>query len=99
MANERELLLKEAKATPLIELAKQVIYGSYTPGVHDVVLIERLEEKTIKYLPNDAMSMTRCKKCGAETSYHRAGLGCGCHISNLVYGYFLCDKFYSCKGE
>ncbi len=37
-------LLKSAHDKPLSELAKQVIQGVYTPGVEDVVLIERLEE-------------------------------------------------------
>ncbi len=37
-------LLKSAHDQPLSELAKQVLRGVYTPGVEDVVLIERLEE-------------------------------------------------------
>jgi len=40
--NERERMVKEANNQPLVELARQVVYGSYTPGVHDVVLMERL---------------------------------------------------------
>lgn len=34
-------LTAAAHALPLLDLAKQVVHGSFTPGVEDVVLLER----------------------------------------------------------
>lgn len=43
-AKTREDLLKQAEAMQLADLAKMVVNGSYTPGVHDVVLISACEK-------------------------------------------------------
>jgi len=40
----RDALLSQARQIPLPDLASQVISGSYTPGVHDVVLVEKCGE-------------------------------------------------------
>ncbi len=39
--NERQHLIKEVEAMPLGSLAKLVVRGSYVPGVHDSVLVNR----------------------------------------------------------
>ena len=44
MENELEFMKKEAEKMPLPELARIIIFGSYTPGIHDTILISRLEE-------------------------------------------------------
>ena len=56
----REELVKQANEMPLGDLAKQVVSGSYTDGIHNAVLIERcipitksndeLRALTIKFL-------------------------------------------------
>ena len=42
----RSELTAAAQAMPLLDLAKQVVHGSYTPGVEDVVLLERCGDKS-----------------------------------------------------
>ena len=37
-------LLDKVSTMPLADLAKQVISGSYTPGVHNRILLERCRE-------------------------------------------------------
>ncbi len=44
MENEIEFMKKEAEKMPLAKLARIVIFTSYTPGIHDTILIARLEE-------------------------------------------------------
>jgi len=42
--NERDEVIKQANELPLGDLAKQVVSGSYTDGVHNAVLIQRCIE-------------------------------------------------------
>ena len=42
--SEREIMLDEVREIDTETLARQVIGGSYTPGLHDVVLLERCKE-------------------------------------------------------
>jgi len=39
----RQELLAKANEMPLDELAEMVIRGSYTPSIHDSVLLERIK--------------------------------------------------------
>lgn len=39
----RQELVVQAYQLPLHELAKMVVRGSFTPGIHDSILIERCE--------------------------------------------------------
>ncbi len=40
-------LTAAAHALPLLDLARQVVHGSYTPGVEDVALLERLGDSAV----------------------------------------------------
>ena len=44
MSKLKEQAMKQAREMPLSELADQVAHGSATPGIHDVVLIDRCRE-------------------------------------------------------
>lgn len=41
---ERQRLTREAMAMNLGDLARKVLYHSFTPGVHDTVLFERYKK-------------------------------------------------------
>jgi hypothetical protein len=41
---ERDKLKAHASRMPLAELARLVLFGSYIPGVHDDVLLERCKQ-------------------------------------------------------
>jgi len=41
---KRAALLSQARQISLPDLARQIISGSYTPGIHDVVLVEKCGE-------------------------------------------------------
>jgi hypothetical protein len=40
---EREEALTEASKTPLVDLLRKIIFGDYTPGIEDEVLIARVK--------------------------------------------------------
>jgi hypothetical protein len=43
-SEEWKQAMAEARKVPLIDLAESVVWGTYTPGVEDEVLIERIKK-------------------------------------------------------
>ncbi len=44
MEDRWKKLREEAENMPLSDLARMTLYESYTPGIHDTILLKRLKE-------------------------------------------------------